>query len=77
MNTTEATIFIVDDDPAIRDSLTLMVVQEGFTVSVFESAEAFLENFQAGRFGCAIVDIRMPGLVGLLLREAMSKSNSK
>jgi FixJ family two-component response regulator len=77
MNTTEATIFIVDDDPAIRDSLTLMVVQEGFTVSVFESAEAFLENFQAGRFGCAIVDIRMQGMDGMQLQEALSKRNSQ
>ncbi len=70
---TEATIFIIDDDPAIRDSLTLMVVQEGFTVSTFESAEAFLESFQTERFGCAIVDIRMSGMDGMQLQEMLTK----
>jgi FixJ family two-component response regulator len=69
----EATIFIIDDDPAIRDSLTLMVVQEGFTVSAFESAEAFLESFQTERDGCAIVDIRMNGMDGMQLQEMLSK----
>ncbi|MDI1362277.1 response regulator [Methylotenera sp.] len=70
---TEATIFIIDDDPAIRDSLTLMVVQEGFTVSTFESAESFLESFQAERFGCAIVDLRMSGMDGMQLQEMLTK----
>jgi len=70
---TEATIFIVDDDPAIRDALTLMVVQEGFTVSTFESAETFLEGFQADRLGCAIVDIRMSGMDGIQLQEMLTK----
>ena len=70
---TEATIFIIDDDPAIRDSLTLMVVQEGFTVSTFESAEAFLEHFQTERFGCAIVDMRMSGMDGMQLQEMLTK----
>lgn len=70
---TEATIFIIDDDPAIRDSLTLMVVQEGFAVSTFEGAEAFLESFQTERFGCAIVDIRMSGMDGIQLQEMLTK----
>ena len=70
---TEAIIFIVDDDPAIRDSLTLMMVQEGFTVSAFESAEAFLESFQTEYFGCAIVDIRMSGMDGIQLQEMLTK----
>jgi FixJ family two-component response regulator len=75
MSITEATVYIVDDDPAIRDSLTLMLAQEGFIVSIFESAEAFLESFQAERFGCAIVDIRMDGMDGMQLQEALSKNN--
>lgn len=70
---TKATIFIIDDDPAIRDSLTLMVVQEGFTVSTFESAEAFLESFQTERLGCAIVDLRMSGMDGMQLQEMLTK----
>jgi FixJ family two-component response regulator len=69
----DATIYIIDDDPAISDSLTLMVAQEGFTVSTFESAEAFLENLQGERFGCAIVDIRMKGIDGMQLQEMLIK----
>lgn len=70
---TEATIFIIDDDPAIRDSLTLLLVQEGFTVSAFESAEDFLESFKIELLGCAIVDIRMSGMDGMQLQEMLKK----
>ena len=73
MINTDATIFIIDDDPAIRDSLTLMLVQEGFTVRTFESAEAFLENIQTEHFGCAIVDIRMTGMDGMQLQDSLTK----
>ncbi|MDI1307991.1 MAG: response regulator [Methylotenera sp.] len=69
----EATIFIIDDDPAIRDSLTLMMAQEGFAVSTFESAEDFLESFQTERLGCAILDIRMSGMDGIQLQDMLTK----
>ena len=75
MNLADSTVFIIDDDPAIRDSLTLMVAQEGFTVSVFESAEAFLETCQTEQLGCAVVDIRMKGMDGMQLQDALAKRN--
>lgn len=75
MNPAQPTVFIVDDDPAIRDALTLMVAQEGFSVSVFESAEAFIEHCQVEPLGCAIVDIRMTGMDGMQLQEVLAKRN--
>jgi FixJ family two-component response regulator len=75
MNNANATVFLVDDDPAIRDSLTLMIEQEGFTIKAFESADAFLTAYQPEHFGCAIIDIRMPGMDGMQLQEALNKLN--
>lgn len=75
MTNSEATVFIVDDDPAIRDSLTLMIGQENIAVSTFASAEAFLDACQSIRFGCIIIDIRMPGMDGMQLQEALSQRN--
>lgn len=75
MNPAQPTVFIVDDDPAIRDALTLMVAQEGFSVSVFESAESFIEHCQVEPLGCAIVDIRMTGMDGMQLQEVLAKRN--
>jgi len=73
MNLADAIVFIVDDDPAVRDALTLMIAQENIAVRAFDSAERFLETCQTERFGCAIVDIRMPGMDGLQLQEVMQE----
>lgn len=75
MNDSNATVFLVDDDPAVRDSLTLMIEQEGFAVCAFESADAFLTAYQPECLGCAIIDIRMPGMDGMQLQEALCKLN--
>jgi FixJ family two-component response regulator len=75
MNMTTATVYIVDDDPAVRDSLTLMIAQEGIPVQTFASAEDFLVAATAEIFGCVIIDIRMPAMDGLQLQEALTKRN--
>ena len=66
------TVFIVDDDPAIRDALTLMIEQVGIAVEAFDSAEAFLAGCQTEGCGCVIIDMRMPGMNGLQLQEELS-----
>ncbi|MGB4813351.1 MAG: response regulator [Methylophilaceae bacterium] len=75
MNNSGATVFIIDDDPAIREALSLMLEQENMAVSVFDSADAFLQsNLPAGK-GCAIIDIRMPGINGMELQQILLERN--
>src|SRR5690349_16396691 len=66
----EQTVFIVDDDAAIRDSLRMMLEAAGHTVRDFASAQSFLSEPDLGA-GCLIVDIRMPGMGGLELQEEL------
>jgi FixJ family two-component response regulator len=75
MSSLDTTIFIVDDDPAILDALSLMLEQENLTVKTFESAEDFLKHYQAERKGCAIIDVRMPEMDGMELQEILLKQN--
>jgi two-component system response regulator FixJ len=66
----EQTVFIVDDDAAIRDSLRMMLEAAGYAVRDFASAQSFLSDPEL-RGGCLIVDIRMPGMGGLELQEEL------
>ena len=68
----EPTVFIVDDDAAVRDSLTLMIEQAGMRVQSFENAKAFLSAYQPNFFGCVIIDVQMPGMDGLQLQDELS-----
>jgi FixJ family two-component response regulator len=65
------TIFIIDDEPAVRDALTMMIEQEGFQVKAFDGGEAFLADYQQEELGCAIIDVRMPSMSGLSLQKEM------
>jgi FixJ family two-component response regulator len=64
-------VYVVDDDPSVRDSLSLMLSVKGFSTSTFGSAEDFLGAVQPGWRGCVLVDLRMPGMSGLDLLEAV------
>lgn len=75
MSFSKTAIYIVDDDPAIRDSLMLMLGQEHFTVNAYESAETFLTACKSDSCGCAIIDIRMLGMDGMQLQETLSIHN--
>lgn len=68
------TVFVVDDDPAVRDSLTLLLETEGINVEVFASGEAFLAAGDSWPpCSCAVVDIRMPGLDGMQLQAELAR----
>ena len=69
--TTQPTVFVVDDDPDIRDSLSFLMGTVGLTVQTFASADEFLQAFRSDGPGCLIVDIRMPGMSGLDLLEVL------
>jgi RNA polymerase sigma factor (sigma-70 family) len=68
------TVYVVDDDPAIRDSLTLLLAQEDISVVTFASANAFLDSISHTEPRCcAIIDIRMPGMDGLQLHTEITE----
>jgi FixJ family two-component response regulator len=65
------TVFLVDDDEAVRDAIRLLLTASGLEVLDFESAERFLECYQPQMPGCLLLDIRMPGMSGLRLQEVL------
>ncbi len=71
MTETKPTIFIVDDDPSVRESTKLMLEGFGFNVKTFASAQDFLNAKLQECLGCLILDVRMPGISGLDLQEKL------
>ncbi|WER44571.1 response regulator transcription factor [Cupriavidus sp. WKF15] len=69
------TVFIVDDDEAMRDSLTWLLEGNGYQVRSFSSAEQFLTAYDASQVSCLILDVRMPGMSGPELQERMIAEN--
>jgi RNA polymerase sigma factor (sigma-70 family) len=70
------TVFIVEDDPSVRDALGLLLGLRGYAVAMFGDAESFLEARKADWRGCALIDIRMPGMDGLALQRKLRDSGS-
>ena len=70
-------IRIVDDDPNIHDALAYVLENEGFIVRHYESAESFLINDRPEDPGCAILDVRMGEMSGIVLHDRMKKLGSK
>jgi two-component system, LuxR family, response regulator FixJ len=69
----EQTVFVVDDDVAMRESMALMLDQAGFRVRAFPSAQSFLESCGVDDSGCLVLDLRMPGMSGLDLQRALNR----
>jgi FixJ family two-component response regulator len=67
----EATVYVVDDDQAVRDSLGLLLRSVGMPCQLFENGQVFLEAFEDSWHGCLILDIRMPGLSGMELHRQL------
>ena len=65
------TVFLIDDDPGVRDSLALLLSLKGLSTQLFASAESFLETYQPDQAGCVLTDLRMPGMTGLELQAAL------
>ena len=70
------TVFIVDDDQAVRDAIRWLMEQVKLKVQVFASADEFLANYVPGTRGCIILDIRMPGMSGLELQERLKAAKA-
>lgn len=68
----EPSVYVVDDDEAVRDSLRLLMVSVGLPSRLFESAQDFLDQYSDDWRGCIVLDIRMPGMSGMELQQQLS-----
>ena len=67
------TVFIIDDDTAVRDSLRYLLESDNLEVEDFSSAEDFLKLYSPYRVGCLLLDVRMPGMGGIKLLEKLAE----
>lgn len=73
--TPEPTVFVVDDDRAVRESLRWLIQSVDLAVETFSRAQAFLDSYDPSRPGCLVLDVRMPGLSGLELQAKLAARN--
>jgi two-component system response regulator FixJ len=71
------TVYVIDDDPAMRDSLDFLLDTAGFSVTLFDSALSFLDAIPGLGFGCVVSDVRMPGLDGIDLLKQLKTDNKQ
>jgi len=71
------TVFVVDDDAEVRESLELLLLAEGIQVEAYESAEAFVKAEHRDRPGCLVLDVRLTGMNGLDLLENLAAQKSR
>ncbi len=76
-STAQPLVNLVDDDPALRDSLRWLLESAGHRVADFASAEGFLSAFDPAQRGCLVLDIRMPGMSGLELQDELGRRGSR
>lgn len=75
-SSTEPTVFVVDDDQAIRHAMELLLRSVGLRHRIFHSGDEFLAHYSPGDAGCLVLDIRMPGMGGLELQRKLSELGS-
>jgi RNA polymerase sigma factor (sigma-70 family) len=71
------TVYVVDDDASVRDSLALMLSLSGYRSALFADAEAFLAAWQRDWAGCVLADLRLPGKSGVELQAALRAKGSR
>tara|TARA_B100000519_G_C14258444_1_gene446281 strand:+ start:4330 stop:4956 length:627 start_codon:yes stop_codon:yes gene_type:complete len=76
MTDIQQTVYVVDDDEAVRDSLELLLKSDGKPVKTYESATAFLKDYSDKMAGCIVLDIRMPGMDGMELQKKLNEKHS-
>ena len=72
MTSSDAVVFVVDDDPSVRSALKRLIKSVGLKVTTFTSAQEFLDHDHPDTPSCLVLDIRMPGLSGLELQDQMA-----
>jgi FixJ family two-component response regulator len=77
MSQTLQRVCVVDDDASVRNGLKRLLRAARYAVEAFSSASDLLESDRVDTFGCAILDVRMPGMDGLALQESLSARGSR
>ena len=72
----KGTVYVVDDDEAVRDSVQWLLEGKDFRVRCFESAESFLSRYDPREIACLVVDIRMGGMSGIELQDRLIERKS-
>jgi len=72
----DGTVFVVDDDADVRDSVCALLESAGLASEAYDSALAFLAAYVPGRHGCVIADVRMPDMDGMTLQAELGKRGS-
>lgn len=74
---TDLTVHIVDDDPSVLESLSIMLSSSGFNTRCYSSARAFLGTYSASGRDCLLLDVNMPGMTGLELQQCLNEAHIK
>jgi two-component system response regulator FixJ len=72
-----AKVYVIDDDPSMRDSLDFLLGSAGFNVRLFDSAQGFLNELANLEAGCVVTDVRMPGIDGMELLRRLNSGPRK
>ena len=75
--TTKGIIYVIDDDEAMRDSLNFLLDSAGFSATLFDNAQSFLDALPGLAFGCVVSDVRMPGIDGIELLKRLKAQRSR
>ena len=77
MTTSNATVYVIDDDEAVRAALDWLISSVRLPVRTFESAHEFLETYHADEQGCGVADVRMPGMSDLELQRKLAEKSGQ
>src|SRR5246127_3278669 len=72
MQQTAPTVFVVDDDEGVRNSLRFLLKSVGLAAHAVGSASEFLDTYKPSQSGCLVLDVRMPGMSGLELQQQLN-----
>jgi RNA polymerase sigma factor (sigma-70 family) len=76
MHSERLSVFVIDDDAAVRDSIGLMLSLAGYRTSLFADSEGFMATYREDWAGCVVADFRLPGMSGIELLETFRRRGS-
>ena len=72
---TDSTVFLIEDDAAVRDAITILLAMAGFKVADYPSGKAFLDAYSKDRPGCVLINLRQPEMEGLIMQQELIRRN--